>query len=70
MKKIILSLSVLSCFNVIAESNSAWLDSNSEVKNKISNLLKKDVLKKRSLFLDETLLKNRLNPITKSFSTN
>lgn len=68
MKKLILSLSVLSCFNVIAETNSVWLDSN--IENQVSSFSNKKILKKRSFLLDESLLKNRLNPITKSFSSN
>ena len=61
MKKFILSLSVLSCFNVIAESNSVWLDFNSSADSQAIGLSVKDTLKKRSLLLDESLLKNRLN---------
>lgn len=64
MKKLILSLCVLSCFNVIAESNSVWLDYNLNTNSQTNGLSAKDTIKKRSLVLDESLLKSRLNPIS------
>ena len=72
MKKLILSLSILSCFNAVADSDSIWLDFNSNAKNptiKLMGLSAKDTLKKRSFLLDESLLKDRLNILTNNLST-
>ena len=66
MKKLVLTLSVLGCFNVVADSSivSAWQDFGQNSRS-ISNLLSpNENLKKRSFLLDETLLNNHLSSLS------
>lgn len=71
MKKLILTLSILSCFNTIANSNdtSVWQDFGQNAKNLGNDIEAKVIIKQRRLILDESLLKNRLNsPLAKDVS--
>ena len=63
MKKFILTLSILSCFNAVADSSgpNVWQDFGQNVKNISNQLHGKDTIKQRRLLLDESLLKNYLS---------
>ncbi|MEH6457366.1 MAG: reprolysin-like metallopeptidase, partial [Cocleimonas sp.] len=73
MKKLILTLSILSCFNAVADSNenSVWQDFGQNEKNissilsdsPLSTLSSEGAMKQRRLILDESLLKNQLSQL-------
>jgi len=68
MKKLIFTISILSCINAVADSNkiSVWQDFGQNSKDISDYLSSKPTVKQRRLLLDESLLKSRLSSFINS----